>query len=151
MSLDVYLRLPGPVEPGPPVRRILVRRNGANVEISRAEWERLYPGREPVVVVFRSDVREVYTANITGNLAPMAREVGLYEPLWRPEEIGISHARQLVEPLRTGLARLQAERERLQAFNPADGWGDYDLLHRFTADYLHACERWPEAEVQVWR
>lgn len=151
MSLDVYLRLAGPPEPGPPVRRIFIRQNGANVEISRAEWDALFPDREPPIVVSRRDAREVYTANITSNLAPMAREAGLYEPLWRPAEIGITHAHQLLEPLRTGIERLHAEPSRLHAFNPPNGWGDYELLLRFTANYLAACERWPEAEVRVWR
>jgi hypothetical protein len=151
MSLDVYLRLPGPAEPGPVVGRIFVRRGGARVEISRAEWDRLNPDREPIVVVSPRDARELYRANITSNLAPMADEAGLYKPLWQPAENGISHANQLLEPLRTGLARLETEHGRLQAFNPANGWGDYQLLLRFTRDYLTACERWPDAEVRVWR
>lgn len=151
MSLDVHLVLPGPAQPGETVERIFVRRGGADVEISRAEWDELCPGREPVVAVGRSDRREVYRANITHNLGPMAEEVGLYQPLWRPEEIGIGQAAELIAPLREGLARLHAERDSLQAFNPANGWGDYGLLVRFTANYLAACDRWPAAQVEVWR
>lgn len=133
------------------MERIFIRRDGANVEISRSEWRRLHPDREPVVVRAPRDERQVFTANITHNLAPMAREVGLYELLWRPEEIGVTVATQLVEPLRQGLARLHAESEHLQQFNPANGWGSYALLAAVTADYLAACERWPDAEVRVWR
>jgi hypothetical protein len=149
MSLDVYLTLPGPEQPGKTVERILVRRDGANVEITCAEWDELHPDREPLVT--KSDAREVFWANVTHNLGRMAGEVGLYEPLWRPEEIGITHAAQLIAPLREGLARLRSEHERLQQFNPANGWGSYELLVRFSADYLAACERWPEAQVRAWR
>jgi hypothetical protein len=131
---------------------IYVRRDGQTVEVTRDEWDAMYPGREPVVAVV-DDWNEgwVYDANITHNLGKMAGEVGLYEPLWRPEEIGASRAGELVAPLRDGLARLVDERDRLQEFNPSNGWGDYDGLVRFTADYLAACERWPEAEVRVSR
>src|SRR5260221_6791232 len=100
MSLDVYLSAPAG-EGDPPTPRIFVRRDGGTVEISRAEWDELNPGREPFVLTVDDDAgeREVYWANITHNLGLMARECGLYEPLWRPVENGITHARQLVEPL----------------------------------------------------
>lgn len=152
MSLDVYLTLPvgravRPAEAG----RIFVRRDGANVEITRGEWDEMYPGREPVVVTEEMDVQEVFTANITHNLGRMAAECGLYEPLWEAQDNGVTHASELIEPIRAGLERLRDERERLLEFNPSNGWGDYDGLLRFTENYLAACEQWPEAEVRVWR
>lgn len=149
MSLDVYLMMPGGREQPP--KRIYVRRDGQTVEVTREEWNELYPGREPVVVKPPDESGEVYWANITHNMGRMAGEVGLYEPLWRPDELGITKAGQLVELLRDGLARLVDEEERLQAFNPSNGWGNYELLVRFTAEYLAACERWPEAEVEASR
>ena len=42
----------------------------------------------------------IYSRNITHNMNKMADAVGLYKPLWRPDEIGITKAAQLVEPLR---------------------------------------------------
>lgn len=156
MSLDVYLY----TENGTPALeslqdRIFIREDGQTREITRAEWDDRFPDREPTVL--RSDVyeddgtREVYSANITHNLGRMAAACDLYEPLWRPEKLDITEAHQLVEPLRSGLQRLLAEKDDLEQFNPENGWGDYDGLVRFTAGYLAACEQYPEAKVRTWR
>lgn len=159
MSLDVYLTAAGS-ESRSSGDRIYIRRAGQTVEITREEWDELYPERTPSVLVAVPDDGDygyVFQANITHNLGKMARacEMGngwtLYDALWRPDEHGWTHARDLTGILRDGLAILNSDRDRLEAFNPANGWGDYDLLVRFTAGYLVACERWPEAEVSVSR
>jgi len=93
----------------------------------------------------------IYDANITHNLNKMAGAAGIYKHLWRPEEIGITTAGQLVAPLRAGLALLMAEPERFKAMNPPNGWGSYDNLVKFVNDYLHACEENAEAAVRVSR
>jgi len=147
MSLDVYLNMPD-AEPRAG-SGIFVRENGSTVEISREEWDRRYPGREPVTFVGTSD--EVYSANITHNLNHMADAAGIYKELWRPEEIGITKAAQLIAPLRAGLDRMRAQADHLKTFNPANGWGDYEGLVEFTAKYLAACEMHPDATVSVSR
>jgi hypothetical protein len=81
----------------------------------------------------------------------MAAEAGLYEALWRPETIGVALARELVALLRDGLARLQSEPARFQMHSPENGWGTYEGLVRFVANYLAACERYPDAKVSVSR
>lgn len=93
----------------------------------------------------------VYQDNITHNLRWMADEAGIYEPLWRPEEIGITEASQLIGPLSSGLARLEAEPDRYRAFAPPNGFGDYNLLVDFVRAYLGACEQYPETLVKVRR
>lgn len=153
MSLDVYLRVAG--ERPTLGDRIYIRRVGQTAEVTRDEWDEMYPGRSPVAVVadyLDNGYSYVYDANITHNMGRMADECGsLYKALWRPDEQGWTHARDLIEPLRDGLAILQTDHDRLQEFNPSNGWGNYDLLVRFTAGYLAACERWPDAEVVVSR
>lgn len=94
---------------------------------------------------------EVYWANITHNLGTMAGEAGIYKHLWRPEEIGITKAHQLIEPLRAGLELLRSDRERFEKFNPENGWGSYDGLVRFVEKYLAACEENPDADVRASR
>lgn len=148
MSLDVYLRLPGTVNPGG--SGIFVRENGQTVEITREEWDRKFPGREPVIAAIEES-DEVYSANITHNLSRMAREADIYEYLWRPDEIGVKHANQLISPLRNGLARLKADPPRYKALNPQNGWGTYEGLLQFIEQYLQACEQQPAAEVSVSR
>ncbi len=51
-------------------------------------------------VVGRDDIKHcVHDQNITHNLTDMAEEAGIYGVVWRPEENGIEHARDLVGPL----------------------------------------------------
>ena len=93
----------------------------------------------------------VFEANITHNLIRMAEAAGLYKPLWRPDEIPVKTARELIPHLREGLAKLLDNREEMQQHNPSNGWGDYDGLVKFVRDYLAACEDNPDAEVSAWR
>jgi hypothetical protein len=93
----------------------------------------------------------VFDYNITHNLNTMAEEAGIYKHLWRPDEIDISRAEQLIEPLRAGLDLLESDPERFKKFNPSNGWGNYDGLIRFVEAYLHACEENPDAEIRVSR
>jgi hypothetical protein len=145
MSLDVYLNLGEPEEK----ERIYIRGGGRSREVSREEWDELFPGKEPIIVPTENN--EVYWANITHNLATMAGEAGIYAHLWRPGEIDISKAGQLIEPLEEGLAKLRADPAFFQSFNPSNGWGDYDGLVRFVENYLMACEEYPEATIRVSR
>ena len=81
----------------------------------------------------------------------MAAEAGIGDALWAPEEIGITHAALLIEPLSVGLALLRSDPARFLPLNPSNGWGSYDGLVRFVADYLEACANYPSAEVSVLR
>jgi len=94
---------------------------------------------------------DVYTDNITHNLNKMAAEAGIYEALWRPDEIGITHAHQLIPILLKGLEKLRANSEHYEKFNPPNGWGSYDGLVRFVRCYLAACREDPDAEIEVSR
>jgi hypothetical protein len=148
MSLDVTLRIAGlRTEPR---ERIFVREAGQRREISREEWDRAHPGREPVTMTARSD-GEVYSANITHNLNTMAEAAGIYKHLWRPDEIKVTVARELIEPLTNGLNRLTADPHRFKQLNPPNGWGDYEGLVSFVRAYLDACREFPEATVEVCR
>jgi hypothetical protein len=148
MSLDVYLTIPQSVPSG---SGIFVRENGSTRELTRAEWDEKFPGREPAVVHDDLDSHEIYSANITHNLGRMASEAGVYMALWRPDEIGITHAHQLIPLLREGLALLQGDPDKFQQFNPSNGWGDYDGLVQFVENYIRACEAHPDAVVGVSR
>ena len=153
MSLDVYLNAPKAMPGDPAGPRIFVRRNGSTEEITRAEWDELHPGREPVVFISDEvgDSCQVFSANITHNLGEMAKAAGLYEALWRPEEIGIEYARDLIAPLAVGLETLVDDPEQFRALNPPNGWGDYEGQVRFVVGYLSACVQDPDATVSVWR
>lgn len=93
----------------------------------------------------------VYGANITHNLIRMAAEAGIYEALWRPEDIGITKAEQLIQPLTNGLALLKSDPKRFAAFNAPNGWGTYKHFVPFVEKYLAACKENPDAAVEVTR
>lgn len=99
----------------------------------------------------REDKEKYYSRNITHNLNTMAEEAGIYKALWRPEEIDISKASQLIEPLKIGLELLKSDPKRFKKFNPENGWGNYENLVDFVRDYLEACKEYPDAEVYACR
>lgn len=66
---------------------------------------------------------EGFWQNITHNLNKMADEAGIYGIVWRPEENGITTARQLIEPLRKAIADMKADPERFKKHNASNGWG----------------------------
>jgi len=89
--------------------------------------------------------------NITHNLSEMAEAAGIYEHLWRPEEIGVEKASQLIEPLKGGLRKLKKSPEKYRKYNPDNGWGTYEGLVEFVERYLAACVAHPDAAVSVHR
>lgn len=95
--------------------------------------------------------KELFSANITHNLGDMADAAGIYKACWRPEEIGITHARQLIEPLRAGLALLESDPARFKAYDSPNGWGLYVNFVPWVREYLEACESFPDAAVRVSR
>lgn len=92
---------------------------------------------------------EIYSANITHNLGRMADAAGIYKHLWRPEEIGITTASQLIEPLKAALVKLRADPDHFRQFDAPNGWGRYQHFVPFVADYLAACQANSDATVEV--
>lgn len=93
----------------------------------------------------------VFDYNITHNLSGMADEAGIYQHLWRPEELEITKAKQLIEPLIDALCVMVRDPDRFKAHNPPNGWGTYDGLVRFVLAYLAACREYPDATIHVSR
>lgn len=102
-------------------------------------------------VYLEVDGDEVYWRNITHNVNKMAEAAGIYQHLWRPDEIGITTAKQLIEPLATGVALLASDADRFKAYDSLNGWGLYEHFLPFVAGYLVACRANPEALVRVSR
>lgn len=94
---------------------------------------------------------EVYEANITHNLGKMAEAAGIYMHLWRPDELGITKAAELIGPLEKGLALLKADPETFSQYNAPNGWGMYEHFVPFVESYLEACRDYPDASVSVSR
>ena len=91
----------------------------------------------------------IWDGNITHNLTIMADEVDLYTPIWRPSELGIERAEQLIPFLETGYSNLVRDKDRLEKYNPANGWGSYETLLEFTREYLEMCKNNPDAIIEA--
>jgi hypothetical protein len=152
MSLDVslYIKSDEYVEQK---EKIFVREDGQNKEIIRAEWDNRFPGQEPITTFNETEdgEKEVFTANITHNLNRMADEAGIYQALWRPEEIPAKFASEIITILREGLQYLGNEPEHFKQFNPVNGWGTYEGLVSFVTRYLTACIEYPQANIVISR
>lgn len=149
MSLDVYLtskEMKTSQGSG-----IFIRHNGSLSEVTEEEWRERNPGQTPLRSIHVEETNQIYWANITHNFGKMANHAGIYEILWRPEEVGITKAQQLIEPLKAGLTLLKNDPERFEQYNAENGWGKYEHLVSFVEKYLNACIENPEADVHVNR
>ncbi len=93
----------------------------------------------------------LFDANITHNLNKMADEAGIYKYVWRPEELNIECANDLIEPLRAGIAKMEADPDHYKTFDAENGWGTYSDFLPWLRKYLAACEQYPGAMIWTWR
>ena len=93
----------------------------------------------------------VASHNITHNLIFMADACGLYMPLWRPKEIGVAYAKELLPLVEHGLEYLKSDPETFKQFDAPNGWGTYESFVRFVEDVLLSCKEYPEASISAYR
>lgn len=140
MSLDVYLTYPQ--EPTALQKAVaILKANGLSEQADYLDFsmpDDEYQG-------------PVYSRNITHNLGRMAAEAGVYEVVWRPDENGITKARQLIEPLTAGIEKMRNAKDYFETFNASNGWGTYENFLPWLESYLEACQEHPEADVSVSR
>lgn len=99
----------------------------------------------------RSWKEDLFSANITHNLAKMADVAGIHKHVWRPDEIGVTLAKDLITPLREGIQRMKADPETYEQLNPSNGWGSYENFVPWLEEYLRACEDYPDATIYISR
>lgn len=92
---------------------------------------------------------EYFSSNITHNLTGMAGEAGIYEHCWHPNKIGITKAKELIEPLTKAIEDMQRDPERFKNHNAKNGWGLYEHFLPWLKEYLAACKEHPEATVST--
>lgn len=98
-----------------------------------------------------AEPEELYIANITHNLGKMASAAGIYKHLWRPEEIDLTHARQLIEPLRTAIKDMQKRTWYYTQYNAKNGWGTLKQFTPWLKNLLTACEKHPKSTIRISR
>lgn len=133
--------------------RCIIVRNFAGLEvIPREEWDRRFPGVEPFTSVVAAEMdQSVFEGSTTHNLTEMAREAGVYLAMWRPEDIGATTAKDIVDALAKGIAAMEADPDRFKAFNAPNGWGTYDDFLELLKKYHQACTEHPDAIIEVGR
>lgn len=99
----------------------------------------------------RKKSKQYFSSNITHNLGKMAEAAGIYKCCWRPEEIGIIHASQLIELLTNGIELLEAEPNKFKRFDSPNGWGLYEHFVPWVREYLEACKKYPDSFVNADR
>jgi hypothetical protein len=71
--------------------------------------------------------------------------------MWRPEEIGVEKAEQIIPILEKGLADMKARPSWYKQFDSPNGWGTYEHFVPFVEKYLEACKKYPHASIEVSR
>ena len=94
---------------------------------------------------------EYFSANITHNLNKMAGAAGISEHVWRPEEIGITKAAQLIWPLEEAITDMALHSDKYKQFDSPNGWGTYKNFLPWLAEYLSACKANPDGDISVDR
>lgn len=92
-------------------------------------------------------VREVeeVSLNITHNLTDMAEALGVYQMLWRPEEIPGLKAKDMLEPLGKAIAELSINPRKYKKYEAPNGWGTIEHFLPWLKKVREACEEYPEA------
>jgi len=91
----------------------------------------------------------VFSTNITHNLGKMASEAGIYYALWRPEEINVVFAKEIIPMLERGLCKLKAYPDKFKKFDAENGWGTYEHFIPFVEEIVKACREFPDAEIRT--
>ena len=102
-------------------------------------------------VYLEVDGKQVYWSNITHNLGRMAEAAGIYKHLWRPEEIGVAKAYELIKPLREALCVMVKDPKHFKQFDDLGDWGTYRQFIPWLTEYLEACIDNPNADISVSR
>ena len=90
----------------------------------------------------------LFNTQITHNLVPMAKAAHIYILLWKPYILTIELAKDLIEPLTSGLRDLRDRPEYFKRFNHRV-CGKYINFVVFVEGYLQACKDNPDAKIRV--
>lgn len=93
-------------------------------------------GKKPLEV-------ELFWRHMTHKGRDIAIEAGLYKPIWRPGELGVQYANELIGYLTKGLEVLQVMDKR----SPSSALPM--MIIGFVEEYLEACKEYPIARVRV--
>jgi hypothetical protein len=91
---------------------------------------------------------QLYRDSITHNHWKMVDNASLYRAIWRPEELQITKAAQLIPILEQGLKHIEEHQDELCKLGTAN---DHTEVWSFVRAYLKACREHPDADIRVSR
>jgi hypothetical protein len=94
---------------------------------------------------------DVFEVGTTHNLIEMAEKAGLYQYIWKPEELNIKEAHELIDPLYRGLTLLKSKPDYFKQFEADNGWGTYEQFVSFVEKYLNGCIENPDGLIEANR
>jgi hypothetical protein len=151
MSLDVRLRTKVTINKRDSGIFYYEIYSGEVREMPEYEWKERFPWHTPTILDSVESSKTVYEANITHNLGKMGAEAGIYKALWRPEELPITTAGELIPLLRDGITLMDGSPSHFKSFDAENGWGTYTQFLPWVKRYLSACIEYPEAEISASR
>jgi len=116
-----------------------------NVYLNKHYWRSYDKGK-----TWEPDEDMVFHINITNNLQRMAIAIGVYDAIWEPKEPNMQ-AKEIIEPLTSGLAKLKRQPHILLKYEDPGGWGTIESFKKTIEDYLNACVRYPESKIETTR
>ena len=91
---------------------------------------------------------EIYHVHIEEDVSNPAKESGLYYPLYRPADKGWNKAKDLIQPLVSGIDKLESYPDYYKNLNNSDV-GKYTGLLKASKQLLEFCRDNPEARIEV--
>lgn len=90
---------------------------------------------------------EVFDANITHNLAEMARRLGV-GVLWEVDRIEVSKVRPLAH---AAIDKILARPTTFRALDAENGWGRTEHMVHFLHRLVRACDQYPDGFLEMRR
>lgn len=94
---------------------------------------------------------ELYWANITHNLSDMAEAAGIYQALWRPDEINAKQAKDILDIILNGFCKLLKNPDEYRKLEASNGWGTYENFIDWIFRYIKALSEYPESYILALR
>lgn len=119
---------------------VFIRENGMNRELKTLdEVKQYFPNSDlSHIEEYEYYDDELFNMNITHNLFKMAENVVVKDGinlcllLWKPKSIGFEFVDdKYIKYINDSLKILLSDKDRLEKYNPENGWGNYDVLLNF--------------------
>ena len=138
MGLDLYIETNERIKHR--TTGVFIRENGMNIELKTIkEVKKYFPNHDiSHIQEYTYYDNYIFKRHITHNLGKMAahvvveKDINLYLLLWHPSDIGFKYVDETyLKYINKSLELLLKNKKKLEKYNPANGWGNYETLLGF--------------------